>query len=370
MSLRCFIARSADPRGRVCGGMPPGPRTHRAASVQKKSATDAGRDRFELEAARVAEQIVSGSGTARFANIPPSNESSALTQLTSPAPHAALPATVRRALRSAGEPLPAQVRAFMESRFGYDFGQVRVHADNVAAESAREINAAAYTVGQDIAFDHGRFQPHMSSGRRLLAHELTHVIQQTSNSGSGSPNSKSPQVPARQQADPESPSESGQAAVDVALGEVGVKEDPSGSNRGPCEPGAARGCVDAYTGGRADPWCAHFLSWSFEQAGSSPFGHIASVYTLRNWGRSQGSYVEVAAVQQGSFVPANGDIFTKPRYEGSGQQRRLVGGHTGLVVRYDDGIQLLETVEGNLGNSVQLTTRNLTELDGFIRIRE
>lgn len=66
----------------------------------------------------------------------------------------------------------------MESRFGHDFGSVRVHTDDHAAQSARAVNALAYTVGQDIVFDEGRYQPATPGGQRLLAHELAHTVQQ------------------------------------------------------------------------------------------------------------------------------------------------------------------------------------------------
>jgi hypothetical protein len=66
----------------------------------------------------------------------------------------------------------------MEPRFGHDFSTVRVHADRQAAESARSVNALAYTVGSEIAFGPGRYAPESSAGRQLLAHELTHVVQQ------------------------------------------------------------------------------------------------------------------------------------------------------------------------------------------------
>ncbi len=66
----------------------------------------------------------------------------------------------------------------MEKRFGHDFSAVRIHADQRAAESARSVNANAYTVGNQIIFDHGRYSPGSPEGRRLLAHELTHVLQQ------------------------------------------------------------------------------------------------------------------------------------------------------------------------------------------------
>ncbi len=91
----------------------------------------------------------------------------------------ASPAGVARALTSSARPLEPALRQDMESRFGADFLQVRVHLDSSAAESAREVNAKAYTVGNDIVFGSGRFQPHTEEGRKLLAHELTHVLQQS-----------------------------------------------------------------------------------------------------------------------------------------------------------------------------------------------
>lgn len=83
------------------------------------------------------------------------------------------------AMRGGGQPLPQPVRDFMEPRFGYDFSQVRIHTDARAAESAEAVNARAYTVANDIAFRCGEYSPETLSGRRLLAHELTHVIQQS-----------------------------------------------------------------------------------------------------------------------------------------------------------------------------------------------
>jgi hypothetical protein len=89
------------------------------------------------------------------------------------------PPVVHDVLRSQGKPLDTAARAFMELRFGSDFGSVRVHADSQAAESARAISASAYTVGNAIVFGSGQYSPGTSEGRRLLAHELTHVVQQT-----------------------------------------------------------------------------------------------------------------------------------------------------------------------------------------------
>lgn len=94
-----------------------------------------------------------------------------------PAPDVA-PPIVHDVLGSPGQPLDAQTRAFMEPRFGHDFSAVRVHSDGRAAESARTVNALAYTVGSHVAFGAGQYQPGSEAGRRLLAHELAHVVQQ------------------------------------------------------------------------------------------------------------------------------------------------------------------------------------------------
>jgi hypothetical protein len=88
------------------------------------------------------------------------------------------PSIVHEVLRSPGRPLDGGTRSFMESRFRHSFGQVRVHTGAQAAESARAVNALAYTVGSDVVFGEGQYAPHSGKGRSLLAHELTHTIQQ------------------------------------------------------------------------------------------------------------------------------------------------------------------------------------------------
>jgi hypothetical protein len=85
---------------------------------------------------------------------------------------------VDQGLSGGGQALDSDTREFMESRFGHDFSQVRVHSDSAASESAQGVAARAYTVGPDIAFKHGQYQPGSASGKELLAHELTHVVQQ------------------------------------------------------------------------------------------------------------------------------------------------------------------------------------------------
>jgi hypothetical protein len=90
----------------------------------------------------------------------------------------AVPSIVHDVLSSPGQPLDVGTRAFMEPRFGHDFSQVRIHTDARAVESAQAVNALAYTVGRNVVFGAGQYAPQTSEGRRLLAHELTHTLQQ------------------------------------------------------------------------------------------------------------------------------------------------------------------------------------------------
>ncbi|WP_460163876.1 eCIS core domain-containing protein [Pseudomonas sp. S2_F03] len=96
-----------------------------------------------------------------------------------------VPDSVNETLARPGRPLDADTRDFMESRFGSDFAAVRVHDDSAAGASARDVDAHAFTVGQDIVFGDGQYQPHSDSGRHLLAHELAHTVQQQSLQRSG-----------------------------------------------------------------------------------------------------------------------------------------------------------------------------------------
>ncbi|MFH0344338.1 MAG: DUF4157 domain-containing protein [Chromatiales bacterium] len=95
-----------------------------------------------------------------------------------PSPANDVPPVVYEVLKSSGQPLDPSTLAFMEPRFGHDFSFVRVHTDAKAAESARAVNALAYTVGRNVVFGAGQYAPGTTVGKRLLAHELTHVVQQ------------------------------------------------------------------------------------------------------------------------------------------------------------------------------------------------
>ncbi len=96
------------------------------------------------------------------------------------------PPIVHEVLRSPGHPLDSHTRAFFEPRFGHDFSRVRVHTDTRSTVSARAVNALAYTVGSQIVFSRDQYQPGTASGRQLLAHELTHVVQQRDEPSSAS----------------------------------------------------------------------------------------------------------------------------------------------------------------------------------------
>lgn len=132
-------------------------------------------DRYEREAEQVAQQVLTGPAAVQGRAAP-------RIQRRSMAPQAddnAVPASVQATLANSGEPLAPTLRSDMEQRLGHDFSQVRVHADAQADRSAREVGAQAYTVGRDMAFASGQYAPGTAAGRHLIAHELTHVVQQS-----------------------------------------------------------------------------------------------------------------------------------------------------------------------------------------------
>lgn len=135
------------------------------------------------------------------------------------------PRPVHAVLQSPGRPLDTAVRRFMEPRFGHDFSQVRIHTDPAAAGSAAQVNARAYTVGHDVVFGAGQFTPDTAAGRRLLAHELCHVIQQGAGAGAG-------QL-AAQPLTVSNPSDAAEAEADRAADEVMRMPRPAASGRRP-----------------------------------------------------------------------------------------------------------------------------------------
>jgi len=109
------------------------------------------------------------------------------------------PAIVQEALRSPGQMLDAATLAYFEPRFEHDFSRVRVHTDQAAADAARDLSAQAFTVGEHILFGEGQYAPDGAAGRRLIAHELAHVMQQaggnSASSSTGGVLQRSPEEP-------------------------------------------------------------------------------------------------------------------------------------------------------------------------------
>ena len=148
--------------------------------LQTKLTIGTSNDPLEQEADRVADQVM-----AEPANPAVSGAAPRIQRFTGQATGGVdtAPASVDRVLADSGRPLDSGLRHDMEQRFGYDFSQVRVHTGAAAEQSARDVNAHAYTVGHDIVFGTGRFAPRTVAGDRLLAHELTHVAQQRAGLG-------------------------------------------------------------------------------------------------------------------------------------------------------------------------------------------
>ena len=150
-SVRTEAARSSAPAGRM-------KTTHTTSPVlQRKCACGASHASGECETCRARRQAKT-SGTT---------------------PATALPGTINQVVSGSGRPLDAATRQPMEAAFGHDFARVRVHADERAGRSAADIDARAYTVGNHIVFGAGEHRPESPDGRRLLAHELAHVVQQS-----------------------------------------------------------------------------------------------------------------------------------------------------------------------------------------------
>jgi hypothetical protein len=148
----------------------------RRLGLQTKLKVNEPGDSYEQEADRIADQVLAAPAHHAVSGAPPRIQRF-MGQPTGQMD--AAPASVDEALASAGRPLEPALREDMEQRFGYDFSRVRMHSGAAAEQSAREVNASAYTVGHAIVFGTGRFAPGTQVGRRLIAHELTHVVQQT-----------------------------------------------------------------------------------------------------------------------------------------------------------------------------------------------
>ena len=147
--------------------------------LQRKLAINEPGDEYEREADRVAEQVMQMPEPERGPGVAESPRTPLVQRRVNgggPTGIGTAPQIVHDVLNTPGQPLDASTRAFFEPRFGHDFSSVRIHADAKSAQSARAVNAQAYTVGNHIAF--GRYTPGTTGSNALLAHELTHVMQQ------------------------------------------------------------------------------------------------------------------------------------------------------------------------------------------------
>ncbi len=169
--------------------------------IQPKLKIGASNDKYEQEADQVADQVMrmpDGQGTVSASQLSglasggsiqrrcvgcqqKLEEGDTLQAKVSPGHTPAVTPSVARgvcSLKGGGQPLPASTRGYFEPRFGHDFSRVRIHVDNRAASLADSISAKAFTLGQDVVFGDGKYQPDSKEGRRLIAHELAHTVQQ------------------------------------------------------------------------------------------------------------------------------------------------------------------------------------------------
>lgn len=164
----------------------PRPGRTRAPVIQPKLRVGAVNDPAEREADHAAAAVLAGAPPPALGPAPPTPQrkcaaceaDEGLMQREAASPGPPIPAPASSGLTGPGTPMPEAVRAYFEPRFGQDFAGVQIHADAAAGRAAAAIDARAFTFGEHIAFAPGNFAPTSAEGRRLLAHELAHVVQQ------------------------------------------------------------------------------------------------------------------------------------------------------------------------------------------------
>jgi hypothetical protein len=192
----------------ACGGGCP--RCREQGLLQTKLKISEPNDPYEQEADRVADEVMRMPEPTIQRQMEPEENVEEMVQTkaiansitplqrssTDSSQSAEVPGIVHDVLQRPGQPLDPAIRTVMEPHFGTDFSQVRVHSGTLAEQSARAVNANAYTAGHNIVFGSGQFAPGTNVGKRLIAHELTHVVQQSSassmNGGGNRTNGLSP----------------------------------------------------------------------------------------------------------------------------------------------------------------------------------
>lgn len=226
--------------------------------------------------------------------------------------------TVSEILSTTGAPLDPSARAFMEPRFGHDFSQVRVHTDPRAAESAREMKANAYTVGDHIVFG-ARYAPGTAQGHRLLAHELTHVVQQ----GVGGPSGPHFSKILSERSDPSEIEAEASAERIMSGGPVHVTQPASALVQG--DLGDALGIGAAVVGGLGllglgiAALAGAFSGrrrWSISQANTDGTPYASDVDITFNPDKDTTNCSEIAFVQSVKFMDATSrtSVETIPNY--------------------------------------------------------
>lgn len=151
--------------------------------IQTKLAVNTPGDIYEQEADRISEKVMSTTHESQLQRAGACGGGLQTKRIHgNEAGEITTPPLVNEVLQSSGQPLDTSTRKFMESRFGHDFSRVRVHTDARAGEAAAAVGARAFTGNRAIVFGAGEYAPRTESGRRLLAHELTHVVQQQAGS--------------------------------------------------------------------------------------------------------------------------------------------------------------------------------------------
>ncbi len=175
LQRKCACGGSAGPSGECseCGR-----KRLSGGRLQTKLRIGAANDPLEREADRVADQVMGMPSSPSFRHAP-----LGIQRITSqPSGQTGIvPTIVNRVLSSPGKSLDTDIQGEMEYRFGHDFSRVRIHSDAVAERSAQEIGALAYTMDNHIVFGERQYSPRNRSGKKLLSHELTHIVQQERN---------------------------------------------------------------------------------------------------------------------------------------------------------------------------------------------
>lgn len=272
-----------------------------------------------------------------------------------------VPPLVHEVLRSPGEPLDAATRSFMEPRFGRDFSQVRVHADPKAADSARAVNASAYTVGVHIAFASRRYAPASATGRRLIAHELAHTIQQgfsRPDSGAlaigvpGDSREREADSAADQAVSQQSPvSVSGMTAGHLRMQrQEGEEGSTPGTTEGPSEATPGTTEVPVSPGGDATPLVAPSLPRTFRFTVSTGSSFFPDVFRVP----SNGNFSITASAVMSATPGARSPYFIQPITRGfhfNGDEKEYTTGVGNVTNSWSD-------IAGDVDCSLRISTPN------------